>query len=676
LAEVTISLAGTLSQTSLYDLNHPSAREAIANMHRQLMRALQSRSEITYVTVQTSAGEDLLIEGYFDEPRRLMRVLPAGMAALHVPRLLRYFERHRLFSLTLLKRLDHDELSSVVEVLVAAAAGRVQNLATELTRKRIENVRLVLNSELIVTDRELPWRTKLAMTRLLKNLARLALNERLPASKRDRLRDQLIDDVLRPIRTPPVISNILLNLDLVDQRLRDHGLADPPRTLIARLSPALCADVVSALFNSHTLDEEQRARAVALTRVLLDSIEDEESPELVDVLEQLVQASELSPRDLPERLRSRLAKRLKARKVLGQSEERLALLAGGELNENLHEATRHLDTYRELSHELLRLGGTRFLAEVSIALRSLQLDPAAPHRLRALAPETLRATALPPLLDTLIGIYADSTVDREKRFKALDVLQILGPRGIASLVELLCTSEDRWVRRTAMDALSRAGHEVEPHLLKHLGRPTPWYVTRNMLLLLEQVGTSRSATAVSCMLEHTEARVRALATKVFARLGGPQSEDRLLRLLADQDEHVRVAAVEQLGLMKCTHLALGKLYAEVFDQSATKRHSEKLRNAACVALARTGNFSIEGSGDAEQILAVAVATPTSRLLSLVKLKRRSVFALQERQLMCKVLGQIGGQHAIAVLEELVNTDPEISSEAAQALEELKGRQGQ
>ncbi len=621
LAELTISLAGTLSQTTLYDLDHPSAREAIANMHRQLMRALHNRHEVTYVTVHSSSADDILIEGYFDEPRRLMRVLPAGMAALHVPRLIRYFERHRLFSLTLLKRLDQDELGSVVEALVAAATGQLRDLAAELVRRRIENVRLVLHSELLVTDRELPWRTKLALTRLLKSLGRVADNERLPASGRERLRKQLIDDVLRPLRTPPIIANILLNLDLVEQRLRSNGLADPLQALVSRLQPSLCADVVSALFNSQALSKEQRARAVALTKVLLVSVSGEITPPLIDVLEQLVQASELSARDLPDRLRARLAQRLRARQVLQQADERLALLKSelrGELSEQLLEATRHLDTYRELSQELLQVGGERFLAEVSIALRSIQLDPGAPHRLRALAPETLRATALPPLLDTLVGIYSDATVDREKRFKALDVLQILGPKGIASLIELLCTSEDRWVRRTAMDALARAGHEVEPHLLKHLGRPTPWYVTRNMLLLLEKVGTSRSATAVSCMLEHAEAQVRALATTVLAKLEGTGSEPKLLRLLSDPDERVRISALEQLGLMGCTHATVGKLYAEVFDPSAAKLHTEKLRNAACVALARTGNFAIEGSGDVEQLLAKAVvATKSTPLLSLV-----------------------------------------------------------
>lgn len=686
----TVSLMGALSQNTLYAPNHPQAKQALIDMARQFELAIEGRPELTYVAIGTREGEDMLVEGYFDQPTRLMKLLPGGMGGLQVPRLLRYFKRHRIFSLTLLPRLRHDELARLVALIVGTSSGQLRELAPELTQNPLDGVRVLFQRDLVRSKRDLSWRTRLTLTRLVKDTRKLALFKNLSDRARGERLTQLLEDVLRPIRQADVMADLLVNLDLVAKELTEYGIAKPAQVLSEQTTPELCGDVLVELGQRRkrldrgpvkaTERSDLGAELVRLTQLLVRRLARDDRSTTTDFIEAQMTAGLLAAHDLPATLRSRLERRMKARRVLREAEDHVTLLeaALGVGDPDVPLITEHMDTYRELSRELLHIGGGRFLAEVSIALRALQLRDQTPHRIRALIPEALRATAKPLLLDTLHEMFRDAERPKDKRMVAANVLSMLGPRGVAALVEAMCQSDDRWVRRTSLDALLELGGAAEFPALEQLGRlGNPWFVVRNLLMVLEAVGTARSAMAVACMLDHDDARVRATAVPAYAKLIDQPgvAEARLLGRLNDEDEEVRIAVVEQLGKLSSRHPELGKLYAHILDPEHKHDFSERSRNTVCVAIARTGNFPVDYDGkvsDLEQVLCRALGGGQQKIL-FVKLRRKAHFEQPLRELLCKVLGQVGAQQAQALLAQIADDDDGIAHHARAALLDLKKR---
>jgi HEAT repeat protein len=692
--QFTLSISGALTQNALYDLDHPSAKQALALMYEHYEQAIVGRHAVSYAVIEVDRGaSDLLVEGYFPEPQTLSRVLPPGMASLIVPRLLKYYERHHLYSFTLLERLRREELSAFVSLLTLAALGKVKDLAAEVKRRDFEAVRVVFQQDVVRSRRTLAWRTTLALSLLLKDLKRLAHlaeHERLGALRRQELLAQTIDDVIRPTHSGEVTADVILNLDLIEPEARKLGFERLTDSVVSQLEMHIAGDVLRAFVGVReriarlglrpSMDRPDLEKVLGvLTRQVVGHLADDDRPTTIDFVEQQLRVGALGVEGLPAAMRRRIEVRLRARRVLADADAQLRAL--GELggDADLAVVIGNLDGYRLLAPELLYIGGQRFLAEVSIALRALALRGGTPPRLRALIPETLRATAKPELLGTLVEIFGDAELDKDRRLRAVEVLCILGEPGLRALVDALCKSEDRWVRRTTIDALKGVGSEVELIALEPLSKPeSPWFVVRNMLLLLEHVGTARSDHAAEFALRHEEPRVRAEAVRLFAKLRGAAAEAGLLEMLRDSDDDVRIAAVEQLGVIGSKQPALLKLYAHVLDPDNKDQHSDRLRVATCVALARLGNIPLDGvpiASNVEELLCAGIGGAPQKIL-FVKLRRKMHFGDQVREIICRVLGQIGGEASEAVLADVAATEEgAMRDHARAALRELGRRLG-
>ncbi|MFP6684387.1 MAG: hypothetical protein VB934_06720, partial [Polyangiaceae bacterium] len=183
-------------QSSLYSSDHPQAKAALSNIYELFTLAVDERRHaLTYVCVTTAEGNDLLVEGFFVEPFKLSTALGAGTAQLIVPRLLRYFDRNQIFSMTLMQRLQKVDLVQFVDTVVAAALKEVDDLGPALEERGLQNIRLTFQGDVVKTRRELHWRTQLALTRLSKDLHQIPLLKDASDEEIARVKHQLIDDV-------------------------------------------------------------------------------------------------------------------------------------------------------------------------------------------------------------------------------------------------------------------------------------------------------------------------------------------------------------------------------------------------------------------------------------------------------------------------------------------------
>ncbi len=129
-------------------------------------------------------------------------------------------ERKDLVSLTLKSRMGQEEFGRFVDIMSEPSlvdTRRKQDkerFAQLLLSRGIINISYIFNEDLLAPDREIPWRARVTLSRMRKDLKMIPLLEK--ALKRDYqdMRKSLLWDALRPIRQSDLFCAILQNSDL------------------------------------------------------------------------------------------------------------------------------------------------------------------------------------------------------------------------------------------------------------------------------------------------------------------------------------------------------------------------------------------------------------------------------------------------------------------------------
>ena len=175
-------------------------------------------------------------------------------------------------------------------------------------------------------------------------------------------------------------------------------------------------------------------------------------------------------------------------------------------------------------------------------------------------------------------------------FSTLDhVLPRLTLTGFEPLLDVLGTSESRTTRRGLLDRLTRAPRELGTTIAARLAAEAPWYVTRNLLLILDGLPILPDGFSAASFLAHPDVRVRREAAKLALKIPA-ERERALLGALQDSDARmVRLALTA--ALEQCPPLAL-PLVTKLAHDAAT---ASELRVLAIKVLGRTGNTAALGS---------------------------------------------------------------------------------
>lgn len=141
--------------------------------------------------------------------------------------------------------------------------------------------------------------------------------------------------------------------------------------------------------------------------------------------------------------------------------------------------------------------------------------------------------------------------DVDERVLAAMVDQI-GAEAVDLMLEALAESESRAIRRKVLDRLARlepGRFPVVEKTLEALSRETRWYVLRNLLGLLEEIGSLPESFSALPYLSHGDARVRRKAFLLV--LDRPEERDEALhRAVSDPDERlVRMALTTAKGAL-------------------------------------------------------------------------------------------------------------------------------
>ena len=167
------------------------------------------------------------------------------------------------------------------------------------------------------------------------------------------------------------------------------------------------------------------------------------------------------------------------------------------------------------------------------------------------------------------------------------LLGLLGQPAARHLVYCLGQEEDRPKRHQLLDALRSIGSKAELPLREALAAPE-WYLVRNVVSLLGELGEASAFDDVALTLSHKDARVRRMAAKALGQLDAGRAVPLLLKTLPKADPNTLLELVIQLGDMKDPR-AVSPLVELLQNGNFPGPEAEKLRQAVLESLGAIGS---------------------------------------------------------------------------------------
>jgi HEAT repeat protein len=209
----------------------------------------------------------------------------------------------------------------------------------------------------------------------------------------------------------------------------------------------------------------------------------------------------------------------------------------------------------------------------------------------------IRRLARPALLGAVAELLP---ARREAQAPLMAILARAGEDGAEAVIELLTAAQGLSERRVYFDVLVQLNSGV-PALVHMLG-DNRWFVVRNAVELLGELGRADAEEAVLAVVGHGDERVRSAAASALTKFGTEPAVEALRKLASDQAPAVRMGAAAGLALRG------GSAAIPTLARMANDDPDPGVQAAVMLSLGRTG------SREAVAFLARAAA-PEGRLFN-------------------------------------------------------------
>lgn len=259
--------------------------------------------------------------------------------------------------------------------------------------------------------------------------------------------------------------------------------------------------------------------------------------------------------------------------------------------------------------------------------------------------ELARRLTTPPVAHRFAGRMA-GVWDEIERADILEQVRMLASELVEPVAEALSEARDRRARRTYMDAMLAMG-ETGLEVVEEMLDDPRWFVVRNAVAILGEVGGQRAVEHLTSTLAHDDPRVRRETVLALAKIGGEDAGALVLGKLEDPDADVRAAATRAVGVLKVER-AVRPLLERLEEESEAGVMEQVIRSLG----------QIGDPGAVQAIEKYAVPGFFSRPARDIRIAGY------------RALASIGTPHARKVLEEArTDRDPEIRKVAEALLDE-------
>ena len=656
LTDFILRLIQAFLRTGYYTPEHPESKKAQEGLCQQFKQLFEHEAELTFMVRDEEGGQDIFVEGLMPEAQKLGRMMMKGMGELYVPKFAKYLERKDLISLTLKNRMNQTEFTRFVEIMsdpshVETRRKEEKERFTQvLVSQGIFNISFVFNEELLGLDREIPWRARVTLSRMRKDLKMIPYFQKMSGQELHQIGKDLIRDAIRPVRQSDLLCAILRNSDLAaTSENREEVIED---VIVSCLQKQYLLGTSKILLREHLAlkklqkrdaFEEKSDRLIKKSAVRLKEVGTQEAETLV---EEFFRNQLISLDDLPPRLKDKILLERKTDQFLAYTEQFFQQLDQAKESEKfLALAT----SFVKIIPELIRRDRYREILQIVETFKTHFHQRKMWAILAGQVLEEIGTGAVPALLKEkfLAG-------KKEIRTAIVPIFGSLEIGAIAPLLEILKTSEDQWVRKNACEALIQIGPVAAAHLLDALGQQRiSVETTCDILRVLAEIKTEQWKTPllkiVTRTCSHEQPKLREQALHTLCLLGGKEGETLFLSGLDDPDMDVRKRAVWCLGMVK-SQKGAEKMTAMLKEMSPSPSpQREHLETQIYHAFGLSGNMTVQGRTTEQILVEILEKRGLKQWLGVFDKNPLSDSSLG---VICDALGKIGTKESVKVLTKL------------------------
>ena len=678
LAHFLLSLIQAFLRTGYYTADHPQSKSAKEGLYENFQNLLDNKYELTFLVSHVPGGERILIEGMLPEPQELRSIMLQGMADMYTPKFATFLKRKDLISLTLKSAMSWTEFDHFVDLMGEPTFADTleksdkERFSQALRERGIFNISYIFNEELLAGERDIPWRSQVALSRLRKDFKMIPLYQDLDETGMKKVRRQIIQDVVRPMQSAEIIYPILANSDLAETEEFKEPEID--KEMIASLSGELLLQV-SHMFLKETIGQKasdlNQEKSTRLAKQIALSLNLKEIKGRERILEEYYK-NELIPMDeLPEAIQRKIKQKREIDKFLQKTD--FYLKSFDEI-EDPQKYARFAHSLKNILPALIRKDRYQ---EIHKIIAHMDRHSHEKETLSEHAGQILDEIERGKILGVLKARFMSG--QKETCLAIAPIFVALGKRAIPHLLSFLKESNDPFVLKCTCEKLLEmdpSNMDVILETLNHEGSGT-----ESTIRIIRALGDMASeefiqplATALQSYLNHKNPRLREEALWAYYSLMGEEGEGLYLALLSDVDIAVQKKAIQCLSRMK-SETALDRFLEILKDLGdAPLEKGQQVISSLFSALAFYGNIERPDEGSLEDFLLDTLERQVSLgPLKFLK-KKRSVLSEGAVAAICETLGKIGTDKSRPVLEKFEKQDNMMwKNKAGEALKEMDKR---
>ncbi len=710
-----MNLTKAMLRSGYYDPGHPGSTTAKSGLYEEFIRVLQDSGEIMISNRSTKEKGDLLITGILDEPVSIHQMVTQGVAGLFVPKLCEYCEKKELIGFAIRKEIPPPHFNDFITIMSDPQVDRSEHqkagayLTSALVEHGITMISTVFADDLLKLEQDLPWRVEMAIQRLAKDFRLMPMFAEASDDAVKKMKLATVEDIIRPLKHPRYLNDFLVNSHVIAENV-GHMEPEIIEEIIVDAFPVekllpTSRFTFTELDYLNQLKSEQPDNRLILRRLsgirrilklISRRVVQEDAPGAHLFLEQLHDNQILSFTELPAEVQYIVNSRSMADDFEKNRQSypcRLSAL------DTFEDAQVYLKGFSRMLPVFMASAKWEILADmVEILDQAAAANPFFSRQLtqsvavteKSDGPVEKESTDTQPdeftsavfLFENMLDALADAfqRADEPDRQRMNRLLDRLGISGVEILSRVLSRSNDRDVRKTAVEALQAKGDTARIWALKVIADDgQQWFLHRNAMMILRNVSKQEGDfEPVRKFLKNSHSRLREEAMSLVLSLRPGDMESLIIDALLDADARVRWRALKALADIPSVHAAtmddLLRLISNMFHQQEPAE--EDVRNLVQFISAINAMKLIPSGEKVEAVMLEIVKTTAQRSSGWRKLVKKAKGSHQDLSILkagIPLLGRIGGDLSKKALTGISKTHPPLAQIISTAVGKIEKR---
>ncbi|KUG22553.1 hypothetical protein ASZ90_007672 [hydrocarbon metagenome] len=684
--EFVIDLTKAISRSGYYDSNHPVSREVKRGLYDFFKATLGNSSEIMLTCHEFEEKYDIHISGILDEPFNIRKMAYSDILDLYIPKLKDYFERKSLNSFVIKKQITSEHFESFIDVMSEPVADLADysKLGDYLTKSLVDlginEVTTIFKDDIVLPRGKLPWRVSIILRRLAKDLKVIPMFRLASDDKIKQMKIQIIDDVIRPLNSPDLLGDLIVNGDVIINYLGQALEANELEKMIVDSLPAgTVVPVAEAVFDVYDVGTnelqlnqndtilQQRCKYLStVLNLLARRIDSELLPDATGLFEKLYEREIIAFDMLPEKLQLNIKCKKLAVEIISQKDQYIDKILKASSMEDMETG---VATFRTIVPVLIRMKEWSVINQIVKALYSSPFQTDGYLNANLNLPDSVFEGSEEAFVEEYINGEAPI------RDEMNEILSKMTFMCIKILEAVFDKCKDPVILKGATDLLSRKVDLAKQWSVKILdGKNQSLNMLNIALLVIMNIGQTDDISLIKKHTKNMNPSIRTKALDVAIKLNKKDAEALIIEALTDEDEKVRNHAAtiierdsslsaelfNQLCLFIKTRLAQ-KQDITMYEAKFLARLIKTIERAADIPKGHWEN----------EVLSITTDLVKGRVGFLKYKSAPDKEHLEVIYACLSTLGKIGGHKSITLLNTFLRDGTSLSKVASETVKKLK-----